>query len=318
MVKHGSLSHADGHPPMGVNTVNIAITWNPYGGMTISHAAIFQENSNRPTEHTCCHLQIGHERIPFIRQVRGTWGEVCSLCSHHFRCISCIIAVIRQDFWKSRRWACQADPPSEAKPSEVRHFRYLYGWFHGLEASNFEWYYMMHSFSLVTLEMNCLETHPVIQITLSADFGVGDSDSAWCHVVCQDPGRADTPVVYAGGRESSREFHLWVSRNWSISIFGCLMYLMCTDQEIGFQFERCTRTDVVLTYRAYPSILFVVVDSQSQRAKMKNTALYFMLLEVLRASAGDAIAQVHPWQAHPSQGQGPQASASSLSWSFFL
>lgn len=103
MVKYGSLSHADGHPPMGVNTVNIAITWNPYGGMTISHAAIFQENSNRPTEHTCCHLQIGHERIPFIRQVRGTWGEVCSLCSHHFRCISCIIAVIRQDFWKSRR-----------------------------------------------------------------------------------------------------------------------------------------------------------------------------------------------------------------------
>ena len=78
--------------------------------------------------------------------------------------------------------------------------------------------------------MNCLETHPVIQITWSADFGVGDGDSAWCHVVCQDPGRADTPVVYAGGcRESSREFHLWalwVSRNWSISIFGCLM---CTD-----------------------------------------------------------------------------------------
>lgn len=70
MVKYGSLSHADGHPPMGVNTVNIAITWNPYGGMTISHTAIFQENSNRPTEHTCCHLQIGHERIPFIRHVR--------------------------------------------------------------------------------------------------------------------------------------------------------------------------------------------------------------------------------------------------------
>lgn len=89
---------------------------------------------------------------------------------------------------------------------------------------------MVPSFSLVTLEMNCLETHPVIQITWSADFGVGDCDSAWCHVVCQDPGRADTPVVYAGGcRESSREFHLWalwVSRNWSISIFGCLM---CTD-----------------------------------------------------------------------------------------
>lgn len=102
---------------------------------------------------------------------------------------------------------------------------------------------MMHSFSLVTLEMNCLETHPVIQITLSADFGVGDCDSAWCHVVCQDPGRADTPVVYAGGcRESSREFHLDL---WVLNVFNV------HGSKHGFQFERCTRTDVVLTYRAF-------------------------------------------------------------------
>lgn len=61
----------------------------------------------------------------------------------------------------------------------------------------------------------------------------------------------------------------------------------------GFQFERCTRTDVVLTYRAF--FLWWWTLNPNVRAKMKNTALYFMLvLEVLRASAGDAIAQVHP------------------------